>query len=339
MSIQTITNASLARHESGIRSNLQKLLAIFLFSTIFALPAYTRAQEINTLDAEEIIGLTNEKRQEMGLLPLGQNDKLTKAAEEKANDILNKGYFAHTNPQGKHFYEWIEETGYYYLYAGENLAIDFKTGKGVIDAWMASPTHMANIMNEHYDEIGVYVAQGSWNEKTTSVIVQMFGCVLKDSPIVLGKKSESQNTDQQSGKEKLRPCVNDFAIIPSAWGKNYFDLILNGQGEQTTNKKIVQSEPYHFLVSKEECCSKNPVLTIVNGGKYYSKKSIPVSYPLFGEIIPALKNKNAALSNLPQSIYNNLLISAIACVLLLVAYQKEIKSILSEEKISSKKKT
>ncbi len=122
-----------------------------------------------------ILNLTNKERMEENLNTLQENYKLSQAAEKKAKDILEKQYFAHTNPDGKPFYAWIEDSGYNYLYAGENLAIDFSSAEGVMDGWLKSPTHRANILSDNYSEIGISVEEGTFENHPTIVVVQTFG--------------------------------------------------------------------------------------------------------------------------------------------------------------------
>ena len=55
---------------------------------------------------------------------LAKSDMLQEAAEKKAQDMIENNYFAHTSPQGKTPWHWVEESGYDYRYAGENLAIN-----------------------------------------------------------------------------------------------------------------------------------------------------------------------------------------------------------------------
>ncbi|MDD5295089.1 MAG: CAP domain-containing protein, partial [Patescibacteria group bacterium] len=121
-----------------------------------------------------IIELTNEKRIEDGLNILTPNGLLSRAAENKAQAILASGQFQH-NIGEKKFSEWIKEAGYKYSYVGENLAVDFITSEGILDAWLASPTHKKNILNSYYKEIGVAVAQGNFDGQNTTLVVQTFG--------------------------------------------------------------------------------------------------------------------------------------------------------------------
>lgn len=123
----------------------------------------------------EVIRLTNEKRAAAGLAPLAENSILSQAAQAKGADMLNKGYWAHFAPDGTTPWSFFTNFGYRYRYAGENLARDFSSAAAAVDAWMASPTHRENILNEKYREIGIGVVEGKLAGVETTLIVQFFG--------------------------------------------------------------------------------------------------------------------------------------------------------------------
>lgn len=124
---------------------------------------------------EQIINLTNQERTSRGLTELRYNARLSAAAEAKAIDMLNNGYFNHMAPSGRTPWQFIEDAGYHYVKAGENLAIDFQTIEAPVPAWMASPTHRANILKPAYKEVGIARVKGEFQGRETFVVVQMFG--------------------------------------------------------------------------------------------------------------------------------------------------------------------
>ena len=123
----------------------------------------------------EGIALTNTQRADNKVGNLTENALLDAAAQAKANDMAAKGYFAHTGPDGKEPWAWVAGAGYHYQYAGENLAVRFVDSKDVVNAWMASPTHRANIVKPVYIEIGVGVASGLYQGQPATFVVQYFG--------------------------------------------------------------------------------------------------------------------------------------------------------------------
>lgn len=130
-----------------------------------------------------VTSLTNEDRQAQGLQAVMPDALLTKAAQMKAEDMAEKGYFSHVAPDGKTPWYWLDQVKYPYSYAGENLAIDFVDSKDVEDAWMASPTHRANIVKPQYTRIGVGVAKGMYEGNETTFVVQFFATPKKGAVI------------------------------------------------------------------------------------------------------------------------------------------------------------
>lgn len=127
-----------------------------------------------------IIALTNQERSAFGLNTLNQNSKLTIAAQAKAENMFEEQYWDHYGPNGESPWQFITAAGYNYIYAGENLAKGFRTAEGVVEAWMASPTHKDNIVSTQYKDIGVAVKTGVLLGKETTLVVQMFGNLTKE---------------------------------------------------------------------------------------------------------------------------------------------------------------
>lgn len=118
--------------------------------------------------------LTNEDRAKAGVPTLIEDPQLARAAQLKAEDMAAKGYFAHVDPQGRQPWYWMDQIGYDYSYAGENLAVNFTDSEDVQEAWMNSPTHHANIVKSQYTRVGFGVAQGMYEGRETTFVVQFF---------------------------------------------------------------------------------------------------------------------------------------------------------------------
>lgn len=125
-----------------------------------------------------LVDLANEDRADEELPPLVINPKLEEAARQKAQDMAQKGYFAHISPDGTTPWKWISGVGYSFAYAGENLAVGFFESTDVNEAWLNSPTHRQNIMNGKFKEIGIATAEGYYQGVQTTFVVQMFGTPL-----------------------------------------------------------------------------------------------------------------------------------------------------------------
>lgn len=111
----------------------------------------------------EVIRLVNEVRRENGLKALTANWELSRVARYKSQDMLNKGYFSHTSPTYGTPFQMIKAFGLSFRTAGENIARGYPTPQAMVNGWMNSSGHRANILNASYTQIGVgYVAQGNY---------------------------------------------------------------------------------------------------------------------------------------------------------------------------------
>ncbi|MEK7663887.1 MAG: CAP domain-containing protein [Patescibacteria group bacterium] len=128
----------------------------------------------------KVIAETNIQRYNNGmLLPLIENTMLNQAALAKANDMFLKQYFEHISPIGVGPGDLVKTYSYDYVVTGENLILgNFKNEKEVVQLWMNSLGHRANILNERFTEIGVAVIKGTYNGQTTWIGVQEFGLPL-----------------------------------------------------------------------------------------------------------------------------------------------------------------
>ena len=155
------------------------LFTVFIISafvgTAFFIREAIQSGQLASVIATTLIDLTNENREYDELGTLAYSETLTQAAQAKAHDMAEKGYFAHTSPDGIDPWFWFNEAGYTFSYAGENLAINFADSADVEQAWMESPGHRANILNEKFTEIGIATAVGEYEGKRTVFVVQLFG--------------------------------------------------------------------------------------------------------------------------------------------------------------------
>lgn len=111
----------------------------------------------------EVVRLVNEIRVQYGLKPLTENWELSRVARYKSQDMADNGYFSHTSPTYGSPFQMMKAFGLSYRAAGENIAYGQRSPQAVVDAWMNSSGHRANILNASYTQIGVgYVADGRY---------------------------------------------------------------------------------------------------------------------------------------------------------------------------------
>lgn len=153
-------------------------VAVLLLLKLFTLPFFLFFSKnifFASIVESSLVQLVNNQRQSLGIEPLNENPQLKQAALLKAEDMAEKGYFAHQSPEGLSPWHWFSMAGYNYQVAGENLAIGFLDSDQVHQAWLASPSHRANLINSSYREIGIAVVQGNFQGRETAIVVQLFG--------------------------------------------------------------------------------------------------------------------------------------------------------------------
>lgn len=122
-------------------------------------------------EANEVIKLVNIERSKNGLAPIKVNAELSKVATTKAQDMIDKNYFNHTSPTYGTPFDMMKKFNINYTAAGENIAYGQKTPTIVMNGWMNSSGHRANILNSNFTEIGVGVVK---DKNGTPYWVQMF---------------------------------------------------------------------------------------------------------------------------------------------------------------------
>ncbi|HEY8529012.1 MAG TPA: CAP domain-containing protein [Paenibacillaceae bacterium] len=116
--------------------------------------------------ASEVVRLVNAERAKAGLAPLKVHNELTRVALHKAKDMYHNNYFSHQSPTYGSPFDMMRSYGISFRYAGENIAKGQRSPQEVMNAWMNSSGHRANILNGNFTHIGVAYYNGVW--------VQMF---------------------------------------------------------------------------------------------------------------------------------------------------------------------
>ncbi len=121
-------------------------------------------QDQSVLDYEkEVVRLVNKERNSRGLPSLTMDWELSRVARYKSQDMHDKGYFSHTSPTYGSPFDMMSSFGIAYRSAGENIAKGQASPQAVVNAWMNSSGHRANILNASFKKIGVgYVSDGNY---------------------------------------------------------------------------------------------------------------------------------------------------------------------------------
>ena len=110
--------------------------------------------------AEKVLQLVNAEREKAGLKALKMSEQLRSIANLKSKDMAEKNYFSHTSPTYGTPFQMLQDFGVHYQAAGENIAAGQQTPEQVMESWMNSSGHRANILNTNFDTLGVGIYQG-----------------------------------------------------------------------------------------------------------------------------------------------------------------------------------
>lgn len=120
----------------------------------------------------EVLELVNEERAAAGLKPLAMDWELQRVARLKSQDMIDKNYFSHQSPTYGSPFEMIKNFGISYRSAGENIAAGQRSAAEVMESWMKSQGHRANILKPGYTHLGVgYAAGGKWGHIWTQIFI------------------------------------------------------------------------------------------------------------------------------------------------------------------------
>ena len=242
--------------------------------------AYSVSREVLTKDA--IITLTNNARALNRLPPLKENQLLNTIAESRAQDMLAKQYFAHVSPTGQQASDTAQGVGYHYKVIAENIGSgDFYSNQKIVDGWMQSPGHRANILSTEVQEIGVAVIKGKMKGEETYITVQIFG--LQSMPV-------SQNICVAPSKDLLDDINLKKAEIESLKGQ--LDRLKN---ELDTERESLEKDR-RYLDGDNQKIEKINVRI-----KTYNEKN-----NWFGRLLEEAKAKSAVMSSMVSE-YNKML--------------------------------
>lgn len=145
------------------------------------------------------------------------NSILDKVADLRLRDMFSRQYFEHISPTGIGASDLAKSNGYDYIAVGENIALgNFGSDQKLVDAWMASPGHRANILNTHYSEIGIATGEGTFDGQKTWLAVQVFGKPLSSCSQI----KENLKTQIETNKSAIDNLQNQAQAIRNGLESN-----------------------------------------------------------------------------------------------------------------------
>lgn len=223
-------------------------------------------QESNTdekpkakISIDGIIYYTNIERAKVGLNPLTKNTKLNNSATAKVDGMFAGQYFEHTAPDGKTAADLVKSFDYKFQIVGENLALGiFQTDKSLVQAWMDSPTHRANILNPKYTEIGAAVGIGNYKGQKQWLAVQHFGkpvplCDEIDQVVQNGintekmaLEAEERELQKRAGVIESDPTINKEYIVE-------YNSMVNDYNDRLNKLRVLINNFNETIVQYNSC--------------------------------------------------------------------------------------
>ncbi len=145
----------------------------------------------------QLLADTNQSREQQGIGSLRLNSRLAVAAQAKAQNMASNDYWSHTAPDGRQPWSFVKQAGYQYQALGENLAYGFVGSDDVVNGWLNSQEHRANMLDPAYQDVGFGVIQAAdYQQKgPQTIVVAMYG-----------RRTEAVAMATQSGDNRLLPA-------------------------------------------------------------------------------------------------------------------------------------
>ncbi|HSX24296.1 MAG TPA: CAP domain-containing protein [Candidatus Saccharimonadales bacterium] len=178
-----------------------------------------------SMSGSALLDATNSQREQNGASDLRINSQLMAAAQAKAKDMIARNYWSHTTPTGEAPWVFIDNAGYKYFKAGENLAYGFTDSNSTVTGWMNSASHRENLLDKAFTEVGFgYANGGDYNHNgAETVVVAMYGqpqtlavaTPAGGQPALKSGSTLTVNTDQ---KALVEPATQNVALIQTLTG-------------------------------------------------------------------------------------------------------------------------
>lgn len=289
--------------------------------------------------SKRIIALTNQVREAVGVHALTESSKLNIAAFDKAQDMLINQYFAHVGPDKKRLSGWLFDVGYNYAVAGENLAMGFSSAEDVVNGWIESRTHYANLIDSDFSEIGVGMTSGDYHGHDTTFVAQYFGATKENNILpqensqgeVLAGKIDNDAPDIDMNNTKLFITDSDNEKSKAVMAVAYLSpdtesasVYFDGYAIQLSpDQKDINKWEGETVIFEEEKEIFNPVVLPVLSisDKSGNTKTVDISWDNVVPVKPSLLNQyfflKSTQSKYAQSLFD---ISSIYYKILLVAF-------------------
>ncbi|MEB3213823.1 MAG: CAP domain-containing protein [Leptolyngbyaceae bacterium] len=174
---------------------------------------------LNAQFESEVLRLTNEFRQQNGLGPLTIDRNLEEAADQHTQNMAQQDFFSHTGKDGSTPSSRTNSAGYETGFVGENIAAGYSTPQQVVDGWINSPGHRANMLNANYNEIGIgyyYMQNDTGSVNYYHYWTQVFGKGTIEATPTPPAPTAPSTTDPQPSTPAPNPQPVENVTVPSS---------------------------------------------------------------------------------------------------------------------------
>ncbi|HRH23571.1 MAG TPA: CAP domain-containing protein [Candidatus Magasanikbacteria bacterium] len=218
------------------------LTALLLPAQAYVVPEVLVAQD------ERVIDLTNEIRAREGIPLLEYSERLAQSSLHKALDMTEQQYFEHVSPQGKRLRDFLKDVGYAYSIAGENLAVGFSSPESMVEAWVESPTHYANLIDPDFNDIGIGSSVGMYGNNIAVYVAQHFGHPSGQLAFASDSRERVRGISETNGDVIVAEPYYDFGSSQLSWKKEGEKLVLHAQARivGSPSRVTISAQGYGF---------------------------------------------------------------------------------------------
>lgn len=229
--------------------------------------------------ARQVAGLVNKEREANGLSYVKYSDKLSQAATKRAEEIVST--FSHTRPDGSSCFTVIDEYGIGYYTVGENIAAGQTSPASVMNSWMNSTGHRANILNSDFNFIGVGVAK----EGGMYYWVQLFaGSNSLSGTVILAEDTNTTTTADPKAAEAIESKADSKTTTTTATTTTADPKNNSNAATKTTVKTTTTTDPKKASNSTTKTTAKTTVKTTTTTDPKKASASTKTSEKTIGAV-------------------------------------------------------
>lgn len=236
-----IPNSNNNYHPYLLRQRFLSLTVILIIISNILFSALGLVSINAYVDFNSIYNLQNIERTKNSLSDLIVNPLLVESATQKAQAMLLSDCWSHYCPDGKSPWDFFDNVGYDYIYAGENLGEGFSENEALMSAWMNSPTHRENILNNKFTEVGIGFAKGNYQGiNNNTIIVVHFGTSVSQPNVTVTPKIDKN--------PEITPMASLDETPPTVVFDNFSMNLISINGNEQYSVIFTNTDVESFIV-------------------------------------------------------------------------------------------